>query len=178
MIINVKQVSSNMKNKFEIRVDNKLKVYDVSVGKTRNILIYNNDIQIAEIIKPLVISNNLDNYYIFLLDKYIELESIISFFTIYFDYQNYSNTGEFVKNKEDVSIRCTYDKNNKFYDKNWIYKYFNGNDVNNLYNEMEKNRKESINKIKHRAKYILLSIAISWIIILVIIGILFFKVII
>ena len=47
-----------------------LKCFDVSVGKTRNISIYNEEGQIAEIVKPLSTTNNLDYYYLFLLDKY------------------------------------------------------------------------------------------------------------
>ena len=41
-----------------------LKSYDISVGRTRNIPIYDGDNQIAEIIKPLNVSNNQDNYYV------------------------------------------------------------------------------------------------------------------
>ena len=45
-----------------------LKSYDISVGKTRNISIYKDDVQIAEILKPLSVFNNLDCYYLFLLE--------------------------------------------------------------------------------------------------------------
>lgn len=153
----------------------KLKSYDISVGKTRNILIYKDEFQIAEIIKPLNVSNNKDSYYIFLLDEYSELETILSFFTIYFDYQNYSNNGEIVACKEEVSIEYTYSKNNKFYDKNWISNHFNKEDVDLVNNQILENRKNTINNIEKQGKYIISFFIIGWLIVLLILGIVYFS---
>lgn len=151
-----------------------LKSYDISVGKTRNISIYNENCQIAEIIKPLSVSNNLDYYYIFLLDEYSDLETVLSFFTVFFDYQNYSNSGQVVAYKKEVSIEYTYDKNNKLYDKNWIPNHFNKTDVDLINNQILENRKETANSIKKQAKYIILFVALCWLILFIILGIVYY----
>lgn len=150
-----------------------LKSYDVSVGKTRNISIYNEECQIAEIVKPLNTSDNLDCYFLFLLDKYSDLQVVLSFFTIFFDYQNYPNKGEAVGYKKEVNIRYTYDKNNKFYDRNWIENNFNKEDVDTINSQILENRKNSTNTIKKQGKYIVLFVAIVWILLFVIFGILY-----
>lgn len=142
-----------------------LKIYDVSVGKTRNLLVYNDDLQIAEIVKPLCSSNNLDSYYIFLLDEYSDLQVLISLVTILFDYINYSNSGEAVAYKEEVEVRYTYDKNNKFYNKEWLSSHFNEEDIKLIYNQMEEKRKETISNIKNYAKRIILFFIILMVII-------------
>lgn len=151
-----------------------LKSYDISVGKTRNISIYKDDFQIAEILKPLSVSDNLDCYYLFLLDKYSDLEIILSFFTVFFDYQNYSNNGQVVYNKKEVSISYTYDKNNKFYDKNWIENNFNKEEVDLINNQILENRKNTTNSIKKRAKFIFSFIALGWLLLFIVFGILYY----
>ncbi len=148
-----------------------LKSYDISVGKTRNISIYKDDLQIAEILKPLSVSDNLDYYYLFLLDEYSDLEIILSFFTVFFDYQNYSNNGEVVSNKKEVSISYTYDKNNKFYDKNWIENNFNKKEVNLIYNQILEDRKNITNSIKKQAKFIVLFVTLIWLLLFIVLGI-------
>ncbi len=149
-----------------------LKCYDISVGKTRNISIYNEEHQIAEIIKPLHNSNNLDYYYLFLLDQYSNLEEILSFFTIFFDYKNYSHNGDVTGYKEEVNVEYTYDKNNKFYDKNWITNHFKKEDIDIINNKMLEDRKATTNSIKKHAKYIIPFIVLGWIIVFIILGIL------
>lgn len=151
-----------------------LKSYDISVGKTRNISIYNEECQIAEIIKPMHSSNNLDYYYLFLLDQYSDLEIILSFFTIFFDYQNYSNEGEIVGYKDEVNIRYTYDKNNKFYDKNWIVNHFNKEEIDKINNQIFEDRKNTTNSIKKQAKYIISFIVFGWLILFIVFGILYY----
>ncbi len=151
-----------------------MKSYDISIGKTRNISIYKEELQIAEIVKPLSASDNLDCYYIFLLDEYSDLETILSFFTVFFDYQNYSNSGQVVYHKEDVVIRYTYDRNNKFYDKNWVSNHFNKEDVDLINNKILENRKKTTNKINKQAKYIVSFIILCWLIVVIIFGIFYF----
>ena len=143
--------------------------YDKSVGKTRNISIYNNDKQIAEIVKPLTRVNNLDNYYIFLLEQYSNLEIIISFFTIFFDYLNYSES-EIVYYKEEVKVRYTYDKNDKYYNKDWIKNNFNEKEVDEIYNQILENEKTTLKSIKSKSKILVLVIGIGWLILLLIAG--------
>lgn len=143
--------------KYIIEYENEaFKVYDVSVGKTRNLLIFKDDVQIAEIVKPLSVSNNLDNYYVYLLDEYSKLEKIVSFFTIYFDYHNYSNSGQVVAHKKEVVVKYSYDKNTKFYDKNWLTNNFNKEDVGTINNQIMEDRKNTINYIKKYGKIVAL----------------------
>lgn len=151
-----------------------LKSYDISVGKTRNISIYKDDFQIAEILKPLSVSNNLDCYYLFLLNEYSDLATILSFFTVFFDYQNYSNDGQVVAYKKEVSISYTYDKNNKFYDKNWIANNFNKEEVNLINNQILENRENTTNSIKKQAKFIISFIALGWLLLFIVFGILYY----
>ena len=164
-----------LNTKYVIEYGNyKLKSYDISIGKTRNILIYKDDFQIAEIVKPLSVSNNLDCYYIFLLDEFSYLETILSFFTVFFDYQNYNSSGQVVANKEEVKFQYTYDKNNKLYDKNWILNHFDEQEVNLINNQIQENRKNTTNKIKKQAKCIGSFIIFVWLIVLIIFGIIYF----
>lgn len=149
--------------------------YDVYAGKTQHISIYRDDFQIAEIVKPLARLNNLDNYYIFLLDEYSNLETILSFFTILFDYQNYSNVGQVVASKTEVKIKYTYDKNNKFYNKYWIENHFNREDILLITGKIQKDRKEASDKIKKYLKILIPSIILAWILLLGILGILFLS---
>ena len=151
-----------------------LKAYDVSIGKTRNISIYNEEGQIAEIIKPLHAFNNLDYYYLFLLDQYSDLETILSFFTVFFDYQNYSHHGEIVVNKNAVGISYTYSKNNKFYDKNWIINHFDKDEVDKINNQIFVNRKNNTSGIKKQTKYTLLFVALFWLMLFIVFGILYY----
>lgn len=95
-----------------------LKCYDISRGKTQHILIYKNDTQIAEIIRKF----SKCEYYLFLLDEYSNLETILSFFVIYFDYKSHFKSDTF-----DVSVTTveyTYNKNNKYYNKDWLTNNF------------------------------------------------------
>ncbi len=151
-----------------------LKNYDISVGKTRNISIYKDDFQIAEILQPLRVRGTSDYYYLFLLDEYSELETILSFFTVFFDYQNYSNTGMFSSYDEEAKTGYTYDKNNKFYDKNWIANNFNKDEVNLINNQMAEERKEINNRLNKEAKYISLFIALGCLIVFIVFGILYY----
>ncbi|MBE5813335.1 MAG: hypothetical protein E7314_06790 [Clostridiales bacterium] len=148
--------------------------YDISVGTTRNILIYKDDSQIAEIVKPLAVSNNLDSYYIFLLDEFSDLELILSFCTVLLDYENYFNGGQVLMNKKEVKIRYTYDKTNKFYDKHWIENHFNKEDVLLIYEKIQKDRKENIESIKKYGKFIVSLIVIAWFIVLAVFGVLYY----
>lgn len=164
-----KLINGIIDTKYVIEYENDiLKCYDISVGKTRNIFIHKDGIQIAEIIKLLNVSENLDQYYIFLLDEYSYLETIISFFTIYFDNQNYSNKGEIVGHKTEVQVEYTYDKNSKLYDKNWLENHFNKQDIELINKEILEGRKKNMHKIKKQAKYIIIFNIIVWLIVLIV----------
>ena len=105
-----------------------LDCYDVSRGRTRHIAVYLNGVQIAEIVKPLRVVNNLDLYYLFLLDSHRYLERILSFFTVVFDFQNYPRSGQLFRGTR-TEIEYTYSKNNKYYNKKWLSSHFPSSQV-------------------------------------------------
>jgi len=107
------------------------KGYCANIGAIQYISIYKDDVQIAEIVKPLYVINDLDYYYIYLLDQYSNLEVLFSFFTVLFDFREYNNTG---RRRRTAATRYIGNKNNKFYDRNWIANHFNVEDVDSLNN--------------------------------------------
>ncbi len=141
--------------------DYKLRCYDVSVGDTRHLSVYDKEKQIAEIVKPLSVENNLDFYLIFLLDEFADTGAVLSFFTVLFDYLYYSGSGEVVVHKKEVSVRYSYSRNNKFYNKNWIAEHFR-DDSARLLSEIQHNREKMLSDVKRQAKKILLMIACFW----------------
>lgn len=143
--------------------------YDISVGRTRNIVIYEQDTQIAEIVKPLTVSDNLDVYTIFLLDSCCDLESIFAFFTVVFDHLHYGNRGEVVAKKKEVQFQYSYDKNNKFYDKNWIPNHFGTQELEQMQQQMAALQ----NGMNIQAKHIVLFIILVWFVVLVAVGSIF-----
>lgn len=150
------------------------KCYDKSIGKTKRIAIYENDVQIAECIKPLQVTDNLDYYRIYLLPKYENLSSIIAFFTIYFDYLYHRNSGEIMVHKQEIQTTYTYNAYNKYYNENWIPNNFDNNDYKSWLESIGEQREQMKKEISQNAKKILIYIGISWAIILIITGILLF----
>ncbi len=170
-------INGLMDTKYVIEYGNFMfKCYDIGMGKTRNIVIYDEEKQIAEVVKTLATKDNLDEYYLFLLDEYKDLASIFSFFIIFFDYQNYANSGEIVAEKEIVSVRYTFDKNNKFYNKDWIINNFNADKVKKIYDEMKLKRTNMSNDIKDKMKITLIFILLVWLVILVVFFIIWFLI--
>ena len=166
-----KLINGFLDTKFIIEFGNyNLTCYEISVGKTQNIFILNEGKQIAEIVKPLNVVNNLDNYYLYLLDEYSELKPIISFFTVLFDYEYYSNQGE-VASKEELSVSYTYDKNSKLYNKNWLTDNFK-EEAYLMDNEIIENRKTITKNLKNHALIIISLFIISILLVFVILKIL------
>lgn len=145
----------------------KLNCYNISTGKTQHISIYNGENQIAEIVKSVQV---LENYYIFLLDQYANLQAILSLFVSYFEYEEmYSDDTTGV-----VGYSYTYSKNNKFYNKNWIENNFNTENVQLINEQIQKERKDTSNSIKKHSKYIISFIISLSLILLIIFGILYY----
>lgn len=149
--------------------DHHLKCYDVSVGSTRHIVIYENDIQVAEIVKPLTVVDNLDVYYVFLLDTHCDLESILAFFTVFFDHLHYANQGQVVAKKKEIQFRYSFDKNRKFYDQTWIANHFATKELEQMKQQMATFQ----NHMNIQPKHIILFIVLVWFVLLVIIGSIF-----
>ena len=143
-----------------------LKCYDIGRGKTRNVFIRSGDTQIAEIVKPLAVSDNLDKYEIYLLDEYSELETVIAFFAVYWDARQFAHNGEAVAGKKEVRTEYTYDKNSKLYDKNWIAEHFGIETAEASRSAMEQERTKVKKGIKIYAVCIITMIVLAWVAIL------------
>jgi hypothetical protein len=143
-------------NKLVIEYNNELIIgYTKSVGKTENISLYKDNIQIGQIVKNLDVVNNLDNYYIFLLDDYSNLELVLSFFTIYFDYKNYNNSGEVFYGKK-YSVQYTISKTDNYYNPLWIRNNFDLENLASFYIELDKKNQKYIKNEDRNIKLIFL----------------------
>ena len=128
--------SGFLRSKHIIEYENyKLSCYCKSIGKTQNISIYDGENQIAQIVKSI---QALANSYMFLLDEYANLQTILSLFVSYLEYENmYSD-----KTTGVVGVSYTYDRNNKFYNKDWIENNFNKEDILLINEQIQKERKQ------------------------------------
>jgi len=136
-----KLISGFLNSKHVIEYENyKLSCYSRAVGKTQNISIYDGENQIAEIIKSIQIA---EDYYIFLLDKYINLQTILSLFVSYLEFEDRHSQEATGK----VGVSYTFDRNNKFYNKNWIKDNFNYEDVQLINKQIEQERKSMSNSL-------------------------------
>ncbi|MBQ7352224.1 MAG: hypothetical protein IJW59_05155 [Clostridia bacterium] len=144
--------------------------YDKSVGTTRHLMIYQDELQIAEIVKPLTGLNNNDYYYIYLLDEYKQFKDILSFFVIFFDYYNQYSTHNGLKH---ASIEWSYswDKNDKFYNKHWITQHFKKEDINEINQEISALRQSAMKTIKKTAKFTFTFCGILILLVTIVIGI-------
>ena len=77
-------------------------------------------------------------------------------------------------NKKEVSIRYTYDKNNKYYDKDWIANNFNNNDINLINSQILEDRKNIMNSIKKQLKYVFIFVMIILLFLIVVFSILYY----
>ena len=124
--------------------------YDYAKGSTRYISFYKGDFQVAQLVKTLSVIDNLDEYYLFILDEYDYLKAILSFCTIYIDYCNYRNSGEISKGKYELKREYTYSKNNKYYNPKWISDNFGEEEllkINEKIEEQERKIKKQISKV-------------------------------
>ena len=94
------------------------------IRENNYVSIYDGDKQIAQITKPLTVMDNLDSYFLHIKDEYESIVPILSFFTVYYDYRKYNNSGEFTKNSVEITTSFTYGKNNDKYNPNWIAEEF------------------------------------------------------
>lgn len=129
--------------------------YDKSVGKTRHLMIYQDETQIAEIVKPLAVIDNKDCYYLYLLDEYQDFKDILLFFVIFFDYNQYANRGKVAVKSSSMRWSYTIDANEKFYDKNWIENHFPQVEVEKVKKEISSLYTVAGKNIKKTAKFTL-----------------------
>lgn len=98
--------------------------YSVDAGRNHMVSIYVDEVQIAQITKPLTVTDNLDVYFLHIKDEHVSMIPILSFFTVYYDYRKYNNSGELRKNSVEIAVSYSYDKNNSKYNPGWIEQEF------------------------------------------------------
>lgn len=98
--------------------------YSLDKGRNNYVSIYDGDKQIAQVTKPLTVIDNLDVYFLHIKEEYASIIPILSFFTVYYDYRKYNNSGEFTKNSVEISASYTYGRNNGKYNPDWIAREF------------------------------------------------------
>lgn len=143
--------------------------YDIQNGISHIISIFDDDVQIAQITKPLATVDNLDVYYLHIKDELEALIPVLSFFVIYFDYRRYNNSGEITKNSVEISVGYSYDKNNSKYNPNWISQEFGQQAADELSQIITKQREEITAKAKKLAKIIGISFLVLFVLILIIV---------
>ncbi len=140
------------------------KCYSVEDGYLRHVMIYDDDKQIAELLKSNVVMDEKDTYRIYLKDNYNFMANAISFFALYLDRTEY-NSSYLKIQSQVVEYKKSYSKINKFYDKNWLIDNF---DCQDYLEDINKKVEETKENIKKGTKKILKIIGISWLILIII----------
>lgn len=112
--------------------------YSLDKGKNNYVSIYENGAQIAQLTKPLTVMDNLDIYYLHIKDEFASMIPVLSFFTIYYDYRKYNNSGKLTKNYVETSVSYSYSKNNDKYNPDWIAREFGQQAADELEQLLEK----------------------------------------
>lgn len=147
--------------------------YSIDKGKRNIVSLYDENIQIAQITKPLTVIENLDIYFLHIKEDFTSLIPVLSFFTIYYDYRKYNNAGEFTKNSVEISVSYSYDKNNSKYNPNWILEEFGQETFNELDTFLDSLEAEGRVQAKKIGKLVALSFLIIIVIALIILSIIF-----
>ena len=128
--------------------------YAISKGKFAAVSIYDGQDQIAQITKPLAAVNNLDFYYLHIIEGYENLLPLLTFFTIYYDYREYSNKGQAAAKSASISYSWTWSKNNRFYQSDWIARRFGQAEAERLKRETGLQRQAAGTEVKRMAKIV------------------------
>ncbi len=161
---------------FFVEINGKVfKGYSIAAGYKEVVVFFEDEKQIAQITKPLSTINNLDEYLLHILDGYNELFEILAFFTIYYDYKKYNNSGEIVSKSAEISFRYTFGKNSKKYDENWILNNFGITEAQNIENTISASQEQAKTQIKSTLKLMLICAIIIVPIVLLLTVILFFQ---
>ena len=102
--------------------------YHYALGRIYVISIFDRGRQIAQITKPLDTWNQLDVYYLHLIDSCRDMLPVLSFFTVWVDAARFDGAGRFARYSYQKSRVRTFNRNNDKYDPDWIAKTF-GNEA-------------------------------------------------
>ena len=138
--------------------DNFYNCYSIDDGYIRHICIYEENIQVAELLKPNVIIDGKDTYRIYLKDEYSFLSNACFMLALYLDRLEY-NSNNMINKSQVISKNYSYSKINKYYDPNWVKDNFEADEYfNKISNEVLNVKKE----INVRVKKLLTMMGILW----------------
>ncbi|MBQ4584491.1 MAG: hypothetical protein IJA94_06355 [Bacilli bacterium] len=116
--------------------DKKYFCYSIEDGYVRHFPIYDGELQVGEALKSNVLTDAKDEYWCYLKKGYEFLSYGIVSLLLYLDRSEYSSS-YLVTKSYNLSKKSSYNKNNKFYDQEWVIKNFGyefykkvNNDVN------------------------------------------------
>ena len=135
-------------NRYVIEINNK-KYYSYSIedGYIRHFPIYDGENQIGEALKSNVLVDFKDEYWCYLKNEYDFLSDAIVALLLYLDRSQYSSS--YLANKSyDLSKKYSYNKTNKYYDKEWV----NNNFGNEFYEKVDEDIKIVKDKLNHPIK--------------------------
>lgn len=127
--------------------DKKYFCYSIEDGYIRHFPIYDGEKQIGEALKSNIIIDAKDEYRCYLKDSYESLSDGIVALLLYLDRSEYSSS--YLVNKSYyLSKKYSYNKTNKYYDKEWVKNNFGYE----FYNKVDENIKLVKGKFKHPFK--------------------------
>ncbi len=132
-----------MNNRYVIDINGKqYYAYSIEDGYIRHFPIYDQDIQVAEILKSNIVTDGLDEYHAYIKDGYECLSDGIMNLVLFLDRSEYSSS--YIVNKSTtLEKKYSYSKNTKFYDKNWVKTNF-GDDFYHLVDQQVRIAKEEL----------------------------------
>ena len=132
-------------NRYVIEInDKKYYCYSIEDGYIRHLPIYDGDIQIGEALKSNVVVDAKDEYRCYLKEGYENLSDGITALLLYLDRSAYSSS-YLVNRSYDLTKKFSYNKTNKFYDKNWV--------INNFGDEYYQKVDEDVKMVKEKLKH-------------------------
>lgn len=111
-------------NRYVIEIDDKrYYCYSIEDGYFRHIPIYDEEVQIGEALKLNIVVDGKDEYCCYLKDGYEKLSDGIVALLLYLDRSAYSSS-YIMADSYKISKKYSYNKTNKYYDKNWVINNF------------------------------------------------------
>lgn len=123
--------------------DKKYFCYSIEDGYIRHFPIYDGEIQVGEALKSNVVIDEKDEYFCYLKEGYETLSDGIVALLLYLDRNEY--TSSYLVNKSySLYKKFSYNKTNKFYDKEWV--------KNNFSDEFYKKINNDVSLVKQKLK--------------------------
>ena len=127
--------------------------YSIKDGYITHFPIYDGETQIGEALKSNVVIDGKDEYCCYIKDDYINVSDGIVALLLYLDRSEYSSS--YLVNKSySLSKEYSYNKTNKFYDKEWV--------KNNFGDEFYKKVDENVKVVKEKFKHPLNTFKEQW----------------